>query len=723
VLTGCDSIVTLNLIVNPILYTSFTDSICDGQTYTWNNQTYTTAGPHTQTLTSVLTGCDSIVTLNLIVNPILYTSFTDSICDGDTYTWNGTPYTTAGLHTQTLTSILSGCDSIVTLNLIVHPAVYTTTLMTLCNNQLPITWNGQTISTGGIYTATLTSVLTGCDSIATLDLHVDSVVTSFHTDSICDGQTYSWNNLTLTTAGVYPVTLTSQVSGCDSIATLTLIVHPAQYSSFTDSICDGQTYTWNNVAYTTAGPHTQTLTSVLTGCDSIVTLNLIVNPILYTSFTDSICDGETYTWNNVDLHHCRAHTQTLTSVLTGCDSIVTLNLIVNPILYTSFTDSICDGDTYTWNNVAYTTAGPHTQTLTSILTGCDSIVTLNLIVHPTVYSSTPMTLCNNQLPITWNGQTITTGGIYTATLTSVLTGCDSIATLDLHVDSVVTSFHTDSICDGQTYSWNNLNLTTAGIYPVTLTSQVSGCDSIATLTLIVHPAQYSSFTDSICDGDTYTWNNVAYTTAGPHTQTLTSVLTGCDSIVTLNLIVHPTQYSSFTDSICDGQTYTWNNQTYTTAGPHTQTLTSVLTGCDSIVTLNLIVNPILYTSFTDSICDGDTYTWNVHALHYRWAAYPDPHQHAERLRLHRHPEPHRPSGGLHHDADDPLQQPAAHHLEHADHYHRWYLHRHPHQRADRLRLHCNARSACRLRGHLLPHRLHLRRPDVLLEQPHPHNSR
>jgi hypothetical protein len=91
-----------------------------------------------------------------------------------------------------------------------------------------------------------------------------------------------------------------------------------------------------------------------------------------------------------------------------------------------------------------------------------------------------ITICEGALPYSWNNQSITTAGDYTATLTSVA-GCDSIATLHLVVNPVVTGEETITVCEAALpYSWNNQSITTAGDYTATLTS-VAGCDSIATL--------------------------------------------------------------------------------------------------------------------------------------------------------------------------------------------------------------------------------------------------
>jgi hypothetical protein len=77
-----------------------------------------------------------------------------------------------------------------------------------------------------------------------------------------------------------------------------------------------------------------------------------------------------------------------------------------------------------------------------------------------------------------------TAGDYTATLTSVA-GCDSIATLHLVVNPVVTGEENITICEAHYHTAGITSLSqTAGDYTATLTS-VAGCDSIATLHLVL----------------------------------------------------------------------------------------------------------------------------------------------------------------------------------------------------------------------------------------------
>src|SRR6202007_398433 len=166
--------------------------------------------------------------------------------------------------------------------------------------------------------------------------------------------------------------------------------------------------------------------------------------------------------------------------------------------------------------------------------GCDSIATLNLTVNNVVTSTTDITICQSQLPYSWNGQSYNAPGTYSVTLVSAA-GCDSIATLNLTVNNVVTSTTNTAICQAQLpYSWNGQSYNAAGTYSVTLVS-TAGCDSIATLNLTVNNVVTSTTNTAICQSQLpYSWNGQSYNAAGTYSVTLVSTA-GCDSIATLNL--------------------------------------------------------------------------------------------------------------------------------------------------------------------------------------------
>ena len=456
---------TLN--VNPNVTSTQTITICQGALpYTWNSQSLTTAGTYQATLTNV-NGCDSTVTLTLNVNPNVTSTQNITICQGALpYTWNSQSLTAAGTYQATLTNV-NGCDSTVTLTLNVNPNVTSNQTITICQGALPYTWNSQSLTAAGTYQATRTNV-NGCDSTITLTLNVNPNVTSTQTITICQGALpYSWNSQSLTAAGTYQATRTN-VNGCDSTITLTLNVNPNVTSTQSITICQGALpYSWNSQSLTAAGTYQATLTNV-NGCDSTVTLTLNVNPNVTSNQTITICQGALpYSWNSQSLTAAGTYQATLTNV-NGCDSTITLVLNVNPNVTATENITICEGQLpFTWNGYTLTTAGTRTAFLHNINT-CDSTVTLNLSVNPIVTGSETITICEGQLPFIWNGQTLFAAGTTSTTLLNVV-GCDSIATLYLNVNPNVTSTQNITICQGALpYNWNSQSLTAAGTYQATI---------------------------------------------------------------------------------------------------------------------------------------------------------------------------------------------------------------------------------------------------------------
>jgi hypothetical protein len=166
---GCDSAITVNFINNA--YVHF-DTVTTCSNYTWmqNGQNYSTSGVYSDTLIN-LTGCDSINVLNLtILSP---TSSTNNITSCTPITWiDGITYSTSSNNaTHTLVNA-SGCDSVVTLNLVINNPYTNVQTITSCDSY---TWiNGITYTSSGFYGDT-SQTINGCDSLNFLDLTIETL--------------------------------------------------------------------------------------------------------------------------------------------------------------------------------------------------------------------------------------------------------------------------------------------------------------------------------------------------------------------------------------------------------------------------------------------------------------------------------------------------------------------------------------------------------------------
>ena len=196
--------------------------------------------------------------------------------------------------------------------------------------------------------------------IGAYELDLCKSYTTIH-DEVCFGTPYIFNGQNLTTSGIYKDTLTN-VALCDSIITLNFTVNNPAHSTDVISACE--TYTWiDGLTYTTNN-NTATFTypgGSSNGCDSVVTLNLTINHS--TTGTDVITACDSYTWIDGITYTASNNTATFNiagGAANGCDSLVTLNLTINHSA--TGTNVITACNSYTWINGVTYTASNNTAT-------------------------------------------------------------------------------------------------------------------------------------------------------------------------------------------------------------------------------------------------------------------------------------------------------------------------------------------------------------------------
>ena len=633
---GCDSVITINLTITTAPTNNMIEAACDS--YTLNGQTYTSSGTYTQTLVgAAANGCDSIIVLNLIINNSTTSTITASSCD--TYTApSGAVYTSSGTYTDVIPNA-AGCDSVITINLTITNGGFNVITTAACNSY---TLNSQTYTSSGTYTQTLagasangcdstiilnliintnsTSTLTetacgsyaapsgavytasgtytdiipnaaGCDSVITINLTINNNATNIITDIACD--TYTLNGQTYTSSGTYTQTLVgAAANGCDSIITLNLIINQSTSSTLTQTACGS--YTLNGQTFTTSGTFFQQLTNAA-GCDSTITLNLTINPVGSNIITTVACDS--YTLNAQTYTSSGTYTQTLPgAAANGCDSVITLNLIIN---YSSTgTDVITACDSYIWidGNTYTTSNNTATWTLTNA-SGCDSVVTLNLTMNQSSSSSITVAACDSY--IAPSGAVYTATGTYTDVIPNAA-GCDSVITIGLTINNSASTVLTEVACDS--YTLNGFTYTSSGTYTQVLTT-TSGCDSIITLNLTINNATTSNITAVACDSYTAP-SGAVYTSSGTYTDIIPNAA-GCDSIITIGLTINTAPVNNMTEVACNS--FTLNGQTYTSSGTYTQTLVgAAANGCDSVIVLNLLINTTSSSTISEVTCGSYT---------------------------------------------------------------------------------------------------------------------
>ncbi|MBA4850555.1 3-coathanger stack domain-containing protein [Emticicia sp. BO119] len=571
-----------------------------------------------------------------------------------------------------------------------------------------------TMTAAGTYTVTVTGV-NGCTTTATTSVTANltpptvnitgttnlTCTTTSVTRTASGGGTYLWSNslgsnalATMSTAGVYTVTVTNTTNGCTTTATTSVTANltpptvnitgttnlTCTTTSVTRTASGGGTYLWSNslgsnalATMTTAGVYTVTVTNTTNGCTTTATTSVTSN------------------------------TTPPTVSITG-----TTNLTCTT---TSVTRTASGGGTYIWSNglgtnamATLTAAGTYTVTVTGT-NGCTTTATTSVTSNTTqptvtVTGTTNLTCTTTSVTRTASGggtylwsnglginatATMTTAGIYTVTVTNTANGCTTTATTSVTSNTTppvvsitgtnnlncTTTSVTRTASGGDAYLWSNglgtnatATMTTAGVYTVTVTNTANGCTTTATTSVTSNTTPpvvsitgtnnlnciNASVTRTASGGGTYLWSNglgtnatATMTTAGIYTVTVTST-NGCTTTATTNITSSTTpptatitgtnnltcSATSVTRTASGGGTYLWSNglgtnatATMTAAGTYTVTVTGT-NGCTATATTSVTSNTTppmasisgsshlncVTNSVTRTASGGGTYVWS-----------------------------------------------------------------------------------------------------------------
>jgi hypothetical protein len=318
---NCDSTVFLNLTVIPSNQTFLTESLCQGEIIQVGTEVFDQNGQYNITLSAV-TGCDSLVNLDLTIIPPQLEFLNKSICEGESFTVGNEMFTESGLYNVNLEAT-SGCDSLVNLNLTVLDFLETNLDEAICEGESYIIGT-EIFDSEGEYVVNLVAD-SGCDSIVTLDLKINLAPETFLTEILCEGEIMQVGVEIFDETGQYQIPLFTTF-GCDSLVYLDLEIIPNEQTFLDESICETESYTVGNEVFNQTGQY-QVLLISTEGCDSLVDLDLVVIALEQTLLQEEICEGESF-MVGTEVFNQTGQYQVILTGISGCDSIVDLDLNV-----------------------------------------------------------------------------------------------------------------------------------------------------------------------------------------------------------------------------------------------------------------------------------------------------------------------------------------------------------------------------------------------------------
>jgi gliding motility-associated-like protein len=385
------------------------------------------------------------------------------------------------------------------------------------------------------------------------------------------------------------------------------------------------TWTWSGPSLTAINDSTQTACPTVdswyyvdvsaSGCNTIDSVFIDVDVIPDSVTTNiNLCSGSDYTFpdGTVQLGITGPVTQYSNLInISGCDSVVTTNVNIVPTINVTIDTMICDGSDYTFpdGTVQVGITSPVTQ-LSNFITGggCDSIITTNITLYPTYNNIENVTICSGD-NYTFPDGSVQVGIVapvsYTSNLTTV-DGCDSLITTNVSLNPTHNIVENVSVCDGNPYTYPDGTVQASVTSPTTYVSNlttVNGCDSTITTNVGVDPVYSLVENVDVCDGSDYTFpdgfTEFGITAPLTHISNLTTG-SGCDSIITTSVGVFPAYTSTSNFNVCSGEDFTFADGSTQTNITGPTTYVSTLTSVDGCDSL-VTENVGVYPTYSSTV--------------------------------------------------------------------------------------------------------------------------
>jgi gliding motility-associated-like protein len=633
---GCDSLVYVDLTFNEVYAQEIHYNGCSGDGYAVvvGNTTYNENNPSGIEMLTTQDNCDSTIVVDLVFNPVYENEIIYQGCEGDGYSLNinGTVYNEANPDGTEIFMTSAGCDSVINIELAFYP-VYTAdvTYISCSGSGYEVVINGVTYDEDNPSGTEWMSTTAGCDSIIHIDLTFLQTSSQVISYAGCSGDGYSIvvNGTNYNEANPIGQEILTTVDGCDSIINVSLAFLPAFTVNEFHSACMGSGFSLiiNGTLYDELNPSGVEVFTSQGGCDSIVNIQLDFLAVGMGTASYAGCSGDGYsvTVNGTIYDELNPSGVEMLTAQNGCDSIVTINLIFQNSVSVTHSYTGCTGDGYAVviNGNVYNEANPNGIEVIPGSMGCDTVVTIDLTFQPVRSASINYIGCEGD-----GYEVMVNGTIYNASNpqgTEILTaqnGCDSVITISLSFLAGTQHAIQYTGCVGDNYSilvngtlYDEMNPT-----GTELLTGSNGCDSLVTVNLAFNTQFVANENYSGCAGDGYfiIVNGNLYDEQHPMGTESISGVSGCDTLVEIELTYAPSSFSSIAYAGCSGDGYTVmvNGVVYDESNPFgTEYLVSTA-GCDSVIDVALTFAAGYDTLISYLGCTGDGYTMVVNGTIY-----------------------------------------------------------------------------------------------------------
>ncbi len=611
--TGCDSIIYVQ--IDPL--TSYTmevvEQYCEGDTVALYDSLYTEDVTHDLIYLTAENGCDSIIDLTLTFVEGYERIRRDTFCFDDRPVIDGREYSIdEPFYSETLSTV-TGCDSVETVDLhfIVPDTIYRQEVF--CAGEVRII-------EGELIDSSLSGIIffrgpNGCDSLIQYEfIHLDEIV-EIRDDTLCMGGSVEINGSIYDADRPTGMEVLLSSGGCDSIIEVSLSFMEPDTVRLMPEICEGDSILINGIRYDQSRPSGIEIITLPNGCDSIVSIDVVILEPDTTTLDTILCNGDFILVNGTMYGENNLTGTEVISGSDGCDSVIIIALSILPEVTRFVNDEICQTDTVGLliNGFRYGVNNPlGIETIPGRGGDCDTIVEVDLRIVQTVRDTIQEDRCaDDGYSITVGSETFDESRPVGEVTISSSNGCDSIVTIDLDFMVWTTDTLSYEGCQGDGYEIE----VRGEIFDESRPSGIvmlegDRCDDMLVVLLSFSPVYRDTIDYLGCQGDGYSVmiEGTIYDESEPTGVEMLSSDDGCDSLVVVSLEFLETDTSYLNTQYCQGSgsTITINGIIYDEANPVGEELLLNAAGCDSLVIIDLIYEEELLTIFNDTLCAGES---------------------------------------------------------------------------------------------------------------------
>jgi len=229
------------------------------------------------------------------------------------------------------------------------------------------------------------------------------------------------------------------VTGCDSIIVVDLTFTDEVIGFFTEELCEGDSVEVNGVIYkeTNTTDEFTIPNGSVNGCDSLVRIDITFFETTIGTITETICAGDTVFINGEAFFEGKElETQLLENQNTaGCDSLVEVTILIDDPISGEVSGSVCATYEITINDNTYNQSNPSGIELlpNQASNGCDSIVQIDLAFDlPAIDSTLTIATCDEDFTITVGSETFDSSNLSgSVTLPANGDACDTLIEVNL----------------------------------------------------------------------------------------------------------------------------------------------------------------------------------------------------------------------------------------------------------------------------------------------------